>query len=310
MIMTTEQSTISTSVASSTSPSIHLPLNIHATFNIHGFNDGQFDFLINNLKINVAKELCYIAARLSYGLVLNNEIEHLHLPIVPAIATVESLLELYIQATNASIEADVLLNQLTNPPLVIPHEIAQTIVEICRNTPYLKTFFISKSGLILSFPSFNKKRKRQRLIKLMESSLIRTAIDRTIAFFSNPSLYLPAIDKFINDFMLCRSSTDETNYSQLSINKKILTEEMLQRCHIEVDTETINRASFMESKPMIYRQDETMLTGKIIINQKWIDEMISAKENQLAAHGFFCFWKDITRMWTYIYTIRDVSTWF
>jgi hypothetical protein len=150
----------------------------------------------------------------------------------------------------------------------MPHEIAQTIVEICQSTPYLKTFFISKSGLTLSFPQFNEKKKRHRLITLMESSLIKAAIDRTISFFSNPVLYLPAIENFIDDFMSCRISSDETIYPQLSINKKILTEDMLKQCRIEVDVETINRASFMGSEPLVYHKDETMLTGKIIINKK------------------------------------------
>ncbi len=121
----------------------------------------------------------------------------------------------------------------------MPHEISQTTVDICQTTPYLKTFFISKSGLTLSFPQFNEKKKRQRLITLMESSLIKAAIDRTLSSFSNPALYLPTIEKFISDFMSCRISKDETNYPQLSINKKILTDDMLKRCRIEVDVEKL-----------------------------------------------------------------------
>jgi hypothetical protein len=150
----------------------------------------------------------------------------------------------------------------------MPHEIGETIVDICQSTPYLKTFFISKSGLTLSFPQFNEKQKRYRLRTLMESPLIKAAIHRTISFFSNPALYLPAIEKFISDFMSIRNSKCETNYSQLSINKKILTEDMLKRCRIEVDVETINRASFMESELLVHPKEQTILAGKIIINEK------------------------------------------
>jgi hypothetical protein len=102
----------------------------------------------------------------------------------------------------------------------------------------------------------------------VESPLIKAAIHRTISFFSNPALYLPAIEKFISDFMSIRNSKCETNYSQLSINKKILTEDMLKRCRIEVDVETINRASFMESELLVHPKEQTILAGKIIINEK------------------------------------------
>ncbi|CAF1649160.1 unnamed protein product, partial [Didymodactylos carnosus] len=143
-----------------------------------------------------AQKLCHIAVQLSYGSVFNNQIDSLRLSIQSAKATVESLLNLYIQAVNADIEAHDLLNQLTNLPLLMPHEIARTIVEICQSTPYLKTFYKSKSGLTLSFPQFNAKKKRYRLITLMGSSLVKAAIDRTISFFSNPALYLSAVENF------------------------------------------------------------------------------------------------------------------
>jgi hypothetical protein len=102
--MTTEESITSTSTASSSS-SIQLPLATHPSFDIYAFNNQQFDFLINGLEINsrsffllslvetrtnaffashkkkdfilfclVAKELCRIAAQLSYGSVFNNRI--------------------------------------------------------------------------------------------------------------------------------------------------------------------------------------------------------------------------------------------
>jgi hypothetical protein len=50
--------------------------------------------------------------------------------------------------------------------------------------------------------------------------------------------------------------------------KKILTEDMLKRCRIKIDVETINRTSFLESEPLVHCKEQTMLTGKIIINKK------------------------------------------
>ncbi|CAF2957119.1 unnamed protein product [Rotaria sp. Silwood2] len=150
----------------------------------------------------------------------------------------------------------------------MPREIANTIVDICQSAPYLKTQFISRSGLCISYPDLNDNKKRQRTFALMQSPLIIEATTRLIAFFSNRQLFLPSIKKLIEDFIACLPVIKDSNHSRSSTNISDLVEEMLNQTRIELDIETINRNSFMESEPLDNPSNAQTLTGKIIVNKK------------------------------------------
>ncbi|CAF1234464.1 unnamed protein product [Rotaria sp. Silwood1] len=209
-----------------------------------------------------------MSSQLLYGTVFNNQANRLHIPIQHAKATARSLLNLYTQAVNANIAATDLFDCLTGSPLRMPHEIADTIVDICRSAPYLKTQFISQSGLCISYPDLNDNKKRQRTFALMQSSLIIEATTRLIAFFSNRQLYLPSITKLIEDFIVCLPVIKDSNHNRSSTNISDLVEEMLNQTRIELDIETINRNSFMASEPLDNPSNAQTLTGKIIVNKK------------------------------------------
>ncbi|CAF1336916.1 unnamed protein product [Rotaria sordida] len=208
-----------------------------------------------------------MTSQLLYGTVFNNQANRLRIPIQDAKATARSLLNLYTQAVNANIGAADLFDRLTDS-LRMPGEIANTIVDICQSVPYLKTQFISQSGLCISYPDLNDNKKRQRTFALMQSPLIIEATTRLIAFFSNRQLYIPSIKKLIEDFIACLPVIEDSNHNRSSTNISDLVEEMLTQTRIELDIETINRNSFMESEPLDNPSNAQTLTGKIIVNKK------------------------------------------
>ncbi|CAF4653752.1 unnamed protein product [Rotaria sp. Silwood2] len=150
----------------------------------------------------------------------------------------------------------------------MPREIANTIVDICQSAPYLKTQFISQSGLCISYPDLNDNKKRQCTFALMQSPLIIEATTRLIAFFSNRQLYLPSIKKLIEDFIACLPVIKDSNHNRSSTNISDLVEEMLNQTRIQLDIETINRNSLMKSEPLDNPSNAQTLTEKIIVNKK------------------------------------------
>jgi hypothetical protein len=67
---------------------------------------------------------------------------------------------------------------------------------------------------------------------------------------------------------------------------------MLKRCRIEIDVETINRTSFLESEPLVHCKEKTMLTGKIIINKKvrnptWVEIIFDSWIFQFAGFSYY-----------------------